>query len=258
MPLWHAHQSCDVSALNCTVQSRCVHTALNARTSPSAVRTTMPGLAAELENHAGVRLQRRRALPATTLAVAGSPLAGGIEKARDRIGDRHRRRHEADAEQGVEKRTPLQRFSVGNHGGTANLTGTSSVRKQRELRSRVPCSSSCTVISPDCRKSGNTSGTGVAERLFKHSAMRVPGKCPLLAAFPLRRRRASTDVSRRDFVRLCTMAAAAVGLGPLARRAIRRGRRTRHRSRRSSGCSSRSAPAAPSRCCARRIPPSTT
>src|SRR5690348_6756353 len=40
VPLWHAHQSCNVSVLNCTVQSRCVHTALNARRSPSAVRTT--------------------------------------------------------------------------------------------------------------------------------------------------------------------------------------------------------------------------
>src|SRR5213596_1438732 len=79
MPLWQAHQSCEVSFLNCTVQSRCVQTALNARISPSAVRTTMPGLLPTLKMAAGLR-RSAPAQPATTLCVAGSPLAGGIRK----------------------------------------------------------------------------------------------------------------------------------------------------------------------------------
>ena len=77
MPLWHAHQSCDVSGLYCTVQSRCVQTALNARTSPSAVRTTMPGWLPNLKICPVLGLSAA-ALPALALAVAGSPLAGGI------------------------------------------------------------------------------------------------------------------------------------------------------------------------------------
>ena len=35
VPLWHAHQICDVSALYCTVHCRCEHTAEKARNSPS-------------------------------------------------------------------------------------------------------------------------------------------------------------------------------------------------------------------------------
>ncbi len=80
VPLWQAHQSCEVSGLNCTVHSRCVHTALNARTSPSAVRTSDARTAAELENHRRVRLAARRLCRRATLAVAGSPLAGGTRK----------------------------------------------------------------------------------------------------------------------------------------------------------------------------------
>src|SRR4029077_10473935 len=77
VPLWQAHQSCAVSVLNCTVQSRCVHTALNARMSPSAVRTTMPGRLPNLKIRPLFGL-RAAALPALALAVGGSPLAGGI------------------------------------------------------------------------------------------------------------------------------------------------------------------------------------
>src|SRR5919204_4549153 len=69
VPLWHAHQSCDVSLLNCTVQSRCVQTALNARMSPSAVLTTIPGLLPNLKIAAEFGL-RAEAFPATTLVVA--------------------------------------------------------------------------------------------------------------------------------------------------------------------------------------------
>src|SRR5262249_35340845 len=77
VPLWHAHQSCDVSALNCTVQSRCEQTALNARTSPSGVRTTMPGLLPNLNTFPEFGFSSD-ALPADALSVSGSPLAGGI------------------------------------------------------------------------------------------------------------------------------------------------------------------------------------
>src|SRR6266487_147101 len=76
MPLWQAHQNRAVSLLNWTVQSRCVQTALNARTSPSAVRTTIPGLLPNLKIEAEFGLSAI-ARPATALAVAGSPLAGG-------------------------------------------------------------------------------------------------------------------------------------------------------------------------------------
>ena len=77
MPLWHAHQSCDVSALNCTVQSRCVQTALNARTSPSAVRTTMPGLLPNLKMRRGVRLERRGRAGDRAVASPARRSAGG-------------------------------------------------------------------------------------------------------------------------------------------------------------------------------------
>src|SRR5262245_48428822 len=76
VPLWHAHQSCEVSFLNCTVQSRCVQTALKARISPSAVRTTMPGLLPNLKMAAALR-PSALTRPATAVCVAGSPLAGG-------------------------------------------------------------------------------------------------------------------------------------------------------------------------------------
>ena len=77
MPLWHAHQICDVSVLYCTVHSRCVQTALNARTSPSGVRTTMPGLLPNLKIFPEFGFNSA-ALHATALAVSGSPLSGGI------------------------------------------------------------------------------------------------------------------------------------------------------------------------------------
>ena len=69
----------EVSFLNWTVQSRCVHTALKARTSPSAVRTTMPGRLPNLKIFA-LFGRSADALPALALAVAGSPPAGGIRK----------------------------------------------------------------------------------------------------------------------------------------------------------------------------------
>src|SRR5581483_8463707 len=78
VPLWHAHQSCEVSVLNCTVQSRCVQTALNARISPSAVRTTIPGLLPNLKIAAELGFNAA-AGPADADCVAGSPLAGGIK-----------------------------------------------------------------------------------------------------------------------------------------------------------------------------------
>src|SRR5262249_61317836 len=74
---WQAHQIWEVSALNCTVQSRCVQTALNARTSPSGVRTTIPGLLPNLKIAPEFGLSAT-AFPATTLDVAGSPPTGGI------------------------------------------------------------------------------------------------------------------------------------------------------------------------------------
>jgi hydrogenase small subunit len=73
----------------------------------------------------------------------------------------------------------------------------------------------CVRQQQGCRQRGH--GTGVAERLFKTRA-RVPGDAPLAPASSVWRCPlfGATDLSRRDFVRFCTMAAAAVGLGPLA------------------------------------------
>src|SRR5450759_3589856 len=44
VPLWHAHQMSDRSARYWTVQSRCVHLADRARSSPEAVRKRSTGL----------------------------------------------------------------------------------------------------------------------------------------------------------------------------------------------------------------------
>ena len=107
MPLWQAHQSCDVSALNCTVQSRCVQTALNARTSPSAVRTTMPGLLPNLKIRRAVRLERRRLARARARRRRLAARRRNQEP-RDGIGDRDRRRHEADRQQRIEEAPPVE------------------------------------------------------------------------------------------------------------------------------------------------------
>ena len=61
MPPWHAQWIFWRSGRYLTVQSRWVQTAENARSWPSEPMIRMPGLGAELEDHALVRLQRLEA-----------------------------------------------------------------------------------------------------------------------------------------------------------------------------------------------------
>ena len=92
MPLWHAHQSCEVSFLNCTVQSRCVQTPLNA---------------AELED--GGRIEAQRAGAAGDDALRGGFAARRRnQEARDRVRDRHGRRHKPHGEERVEEHAPIE------------------------------------------------------------------------------------------------------------------------------------------------------
>ena len=74
--MWQAHQIWDVSALYCTVQSRCVHTALKALNSPSLVRTRMAGFEPNFSRAPELGLNSVT-LPATTLSVMGSASVGG-------------------------------------------------------------------------------------------------------------------------------------------------------------------------------------
>src|SRR5262249_22924221 len=76
-PLWHAHQMRDESSRNWTVQSRCVQVAENARNSPSAVRTRIPGRVPNL-NILAVFGFSSATWPATTLVWGASATGGGM------------------------------------------------------------------------------------------------------------------------------------------------------------------------------------
>ena len=77
--MWQAHQMCWKSGRYCTVQLRCVQTAENARTSPVAVRTRIPGFAPKrkiLPEFGG----SSESLPARTRLTGASATSGGITK----------------------------------------------------------------------------------------------------------------------------------------------------------------------------------
>ena len=77
LPLWHAHQMVPISFRYCTVQSRCVHVAENARISPSWVRTRMTGLFPK-RTMLPLFLGMSASLPALTLLTSTSPCFGGL------------------------------------------------------------------------------------------------------------------------------------------------------------------------------------
>ncbi len=75
-PLWQAHQMRCRSGRYCTVQSRCVQVAENARNSPAAVRMTMAGLDPKGTTRPEFGA-RAAALPPLTESVAASATSGG-------------------------------------------------------------------------------------------------------------------------------------------------------------------------------------